>query len=262
MTFWFHMNGVGIGSLKVYTNDQSGSRKLAWQRVGRQGPDWNQGHVRIDTDVQQVIFMATTRFHYGSDLAIDDIVMDPNPLVLTTVSQTYPSTASQTYPSTSPPRRYLTCDFEINLCGWEQDGELQWELKRGASPDRTSGIVDDHTLLGGRQYAFFNGHKAVNSSYVARLDSGQVFFQPGVNISFWYHMNGAGIGSLKLLQRTPYGNVLSLWSRTGRQSPEWLKAEVNLPPGLYNLTFEVSAQHHFSSDIGLDDIVLSEETIS
>ncbi|KAL3867306.1 hypothetical protein ACJMK2_044520 [Sinanodonta woodiana] len=179
--------------------------------------------------------MANTRLHYGSDLAIDDITFDPNPTVLTTVSQTYPTTVSQTYPTTSPPPRYLTCDFEVNLCGWEQDGDLQWELKHGASPDRTSGIVDGHILGGGRQYAFLNGHTAVNSSYVARLDSGQVFFQPGTNISFWYHMNGAGIGSLNLLQRTPDGNKVILWSRTGRQNPEWLKAEVSLPPGTYSV---------------------------
>ena len=49
--------------------------------------------------------------------------------------------------------------------------------------------------------------------------------------SFWYYMNGRQIGTFEL--KAVDDKVV--WSKTGGQGAEWLKADVSLPVGDYEV---------------------------
>ena len=58
-----------------------------------------------------------------------------------------------------------------------------------------------------------------------------------MQISFWYHMNGIGIGSLTLAMSEGNGSETKLWEKEGRQGPSWMQATVDLPTGTYVVSF-------------------------
>ena len=53
--------------------------------------------------------------------------------------------------------------------------------------------------------------------------------------SFWYHMNGPGIGELSLSRMTQGGRLHELWSKHGRQGPDWNLARIMIPRGQYKV---------------------------
>lgn len=57
-------------------------------------------------------------------------------------------------------------------------------------------------------------------------------FYSDLQISFWYYMNGVGIGKLTL-GKVENGTKTVLWEKEGRQGPSWIEASVNLPRGSY-----------------------------
>ncbi|XP_078314155.1 uncharacterized protein LOC111131446 [Crassostrea virginica] len=109
ISFWYHMNGIGIGSLTLAMSKGNGSETKLWEKEGRQGPSWMQATVDLPTGTYVISFKATVRLFYGSDLAIDDVEMAP---VITTTNPP---------PTTLPPSSELPfyCDFDSSagLCG-------------------------------------------------------------------------------------------------------------------------------------------------
>ncbi|XP_041360447.1 MAM and LDL-receptor class A domain-containing protein 1-like [Gigantopelta aegis] len=77
--------------------------------------------------------------------------------------------------------------------------------------------------------------------------------------SFWYHMNGPGIGSLSVFSQSVDGTLHELWSKHGRQGSSWHLAKIMLQPGQYKLVFSAIAKHHVGSNIAIDDVVLNTE---
>lgn len=57
-------------------------------------------------------------------------------------------------------------------------------------------------------------------------------FYSDLQISFWYYMNGVGIGKLTL-GKVENETKTVLWEKEGRQGPSWIEASVNLPRGSY-----------------------------
>ena len=95
----------------------------------------------------------------------------------------------------------------------------------------------------------------------ARLTSQQ--FSPvsvrGRCLKFWYHMLGADIGTLKVIQKTGPGNrsEILLWTLSGQQGNTWLNARVSLsksPNRNYWIVFEGVRGNGYRGDIAIDDI--------
>ncbi|KAK3607862.1 hypothetical protein CHS0354_038291 [Potamilus streckersoni] len=113
-------------------------------------------------------------------------------------------------------------------------------------------------------YLYIRGQDAHKSTWVAIIQSQKIDLNETTNLTFWYHMNGNGIGTLSLYMVTS-DNVTSnnesnmLWIRSGRQSPDWLEATVSLQPSVFQLQFRATTRNHFASDIGLDDVWLQSE---
>ena len=80
------------------------------------------------------------------------------------------------------------------------------------------------------------------------------------SLTWWYHMFGSAMGTLRLDARDAGGAWRTLWSRTGqqqrRQNDTWRFGQVQLPRGLTNVTFVGVAGGH-TSDMAIDSIVWS-----
>lgn len=95
----------------------------------------------------------------------------------------------------------------------------------------------------------------------ARLISQQ--FSPvsvrGRCLRFWYHMFGADIGTLNVIQKTGPGNrsEILLWTLSGQQGNTWLNGMVSLsksPNRNYWIVFEGVRGNGYRGDIAIDDI--------
>ncbi|XP_046545744.1 MAM and LDL-receptor class A domain-containing protein 1-like [Haliotis rubra] len=156
----------------------------------------------------------------------------------------------------------ISCDFEDGLCGWSDlsNSSYDWTRHSGPTADFTSGPGNDHTFKDvAGHYVYTNGDRAARSS-VAQLRSNTVTLTSSVNLTFWYHMNGNGIGNVSLIREdNDTDDGIVLWSRHGRQGLNWLESHVTLDPGTFQLQFESTVSHPYGSDIALDDIRLWSE---
>lgn len=78
-------------------------------------------------------------------------------------------------------------------------------------------------------------------------------------LKFWYHMFGADIGTLNVIQKTGPGNrsEILLWTLSGQQGNTWLNARVSLsksPNRNYWIVFEGVRGNGYRGDIAIDDI--------
>ena len=109
------------------------------------------------------------------------------------------------------------------------------------------------------KYIFISGSDDKLKGSVAVIKSAPFSLLAASNITFWYNMNGVGIGELVLV-RVEENNSTELWKRVGRQGRGWIQGFVSLQPGTFMLYFSASARLPYGSDIALDDIQLTSES--
>ncbi|XP_025085529.1 MAM and LDL-receptor class A domain-containing protein 1-like [Pomacea canaliculata] len=227
--FYYHMYGVGIGTLNVYTRSASTHNLfLIWSLSSNQGNVWNYGRAPIVTNNSyEIIFEGVYGGNTTGDIAIDDISVSPY-RCYGMIQPTTPSslTSPVTYPPTS-----IDCDFESDICNWQQDtsDQFNWEVQAGRTLTGT-GPTADHTYSTLRgHFAYINSsHDSANSS--ARLLSPALTIGPqGVCFKFWYYM---------------YGSSINRINSSG--SEQWKKSSIFILEGLPGL-----GAH---GDIALDDI--------
>ncbi|MCB9296795.1 MAG: hypothetical protein H6559_27310 [Lewinellaceae bacterium] len=79
LSFFYHMFGVGIGTLKLEVSDNGGfSWNTLWQKSGNQGTDWHRAYVSLsgfaDGQVLQFRFAGTETISSRGDIALDEIL--------------------------------------------------------------------------------------------------------------------------------------------------------------------------------------------
>lgn len=92
---------------------------------------------------------------------------------------------------------------------------------------------------------FLDGRYVENSNWTADLITHDLDIKTTSSLTFWYYMNGANIGSLRVQKLTSDGTMTTLWRRDGRQAPDWLEGHVALSVG----TYRVSSLTPASADI-------------
>lgn len=99
-------------------------------------------------------------------------------------------------------------------------------------------------------YVFTSGWDAGGTEQVAGLVSPNFTLHEPSTLSFWYQMNGNGIGSLSLLLYQ-LGRVRSrpslLWRVTGRQGLDWRQNEAHLYPGHWQVKITTAKQREVVS---------------
>lgn len=84
----------------------------------------------------------------------------------------------------------------------------------------------------------------------------------GKCLQFWYHMYGADIGTLNVLQKTAPGSKFEkiLWTLKGQQGNQWLNGKVSLskiPSSNFWIVFEGIRGNGYRGDIAIDDILIT-----
>ncbi|XP_051007238.1 MAM and LDL-receptor class A domain-containing protein 1 [Acomys russatus] len=289
LVFWTHMNGATVGSLQVLIKKGDMISKV-WAQSGQQGPQWKKVQVFLGIHSHvEVIFRAKRGVSYIGDVAVDDVsFQDCSPLLDTNrkctaeeftcankhciaedklcdfVNDCADNSDETMFICGTSTRR---CDFEFDICAWEQDHDedIDWNLKASNIQATSTQPAVDHTLRNS------SGHYIILKSYIpqqpmrtARISSPVISKRSkDCKIIFNYHMYGTGIGALILLQVTVTNHTKVLLNLTEEQGNFWQRKELPLSSEEdFQLKFEgrVGEGHHGS--IALDDIVLTKSCLS
>uniref|UniRef100_A0A667XQ26 MAM domain-containing protein n=1 Tax=Myripristis murdjan TaxID=586833 RepID=A0A667XQ26_9TELE len=154
----------------------------------------------------------------------------------------------------SPALSAYGCSFEDNLCIWTQGAEddLDWQRRSGPTETPNTGPAGDHTS-GTGQYLYIESSPPSVKGNVAQLKS--LLLPPagekGYCFSFWYHMFGATVGSLKMILKTtdPLSKTTS-----GNQGDEWQVVQTHVTLQKVHQVILEATVGGGAGDIALDDI--------
>ncbi|XP_055957690.1 MAM and LDL-receptor class A domain-containing protein 1-like [Patella vulgata] len=242
LQFYYHMNGLNIGTLSVYSRQYKSQAKL-WSRSGNQGNRWRAIKIDIHTfTAYDIIFEGVIGRSFQSDIAIDDVQILPNPC--------------------PPPG---TCDFESGVCGWsnhKDHDDFDWLRNKGSTATPGTGPKTDHTLLNSNGYYIYIESSKQQPGDKAQLESEVLLLPYGGCLSFWYHMYGSSIGSLNvyvnLLNTSATAPPNRIFYRDGTNVNKWQYASLFIPAsGEFTLILEGVVGSDFHSDIAVDDIIVA-----
>ncbi|XP_022436167.1 MAM and LDL-receptor class A domain-containing protein 1 [Delphinapterus leucas] len=289
LVFWTHMNGATVGSLQVLSKIDKVTSKL-WAQSGQQGAQWKKIEVFLGVHSHiQVVFRAKRGISYIGDVAVDDIsFQDCSPLLSTDrmcTAQEFTCANKHCIArdklcdfvndcaDNSDETPFICgtssgcCDFEFDLCAWEQeqDDDFDWNLKASGIPASGTQPAADHTLRNSSgHYIFIKSLFPQQPMRAARISSPVISRRSkNCKIIFHYHMYGHGIGALTLIQVSVSNQTKVLLNLTVEQGNFWQREELSLSGDEdFQLKFEgrVGKGHH--GDIALDDIVLTKSCLS
>ncbi len=154
------------------------------------------------------------------------------------------------------------CQFPITA-GWKNPlGDTDdWDLLSGGTSSFQTGPSFDHTS-GTGSYLYTETSGCTNKTFY--VESPCFDFTPLTvpQVSFWYHMFGATMGTMSLqVDTTGAGNWITIWSLSGSQGDLW--QEVKVPLFGYSnaqARFRMRGQTgtSFTSDMAFDDFKVGE----
>ena len=164
-----------------------------------------------------------------------------------------------------------TCSFEQNMCGWQSQStngfftsnsstarKFQWERHSGATHTGSTGPSIDHTLGTPQGFYVYTDASYGRWTDIAILTS-PLIGGTGTQcvISFWYHMYGTSVGTLRLSSLKDDTST-SLWSQSGSRGNRWNQVALKVGQRQsFKLQFRATRNILWSGDIALDDIKLS-----
>ena len=126
LEFWYHMYGINVGTLNVYTK-QLFFRRLVWAKSGNQGNLWRKAQVPLSLFFGvSLSFEAIRGDSPFGDIAIDDVSL---------IDGQCP--------------RPGDCSFEKGRCSWLEvraTDTFDWILGYGSTSSFGTGPPSDHTL--------------------------------------------------------------------------------------------------------------------
>ncbi|MEQ2262193.1 hypothetical protein XENORESO_000720, partial [Xenotaenia resolanae] len=180
---WYHMYGEGMGMLNVYQQNEDGKEVLIFSQAGDQGRLWRFAQASLLPRIQPyriVVEGVKAGPTMEGDMAFDDVQL----------------TDAQCLP-------HGVCDFETSFCSWSNlgDGVDQgdWLLGAGASPNPNTGPTFDHTTNSSYGHYIYVDSSVGEWGDMSYLVS-EVFHPSsrGHCLTFWYHMYGSHVGTLKV----------------------------------------------------------------
>ncbi|XP_036411853.1 zonadhesin [Colossoma macropomum] len=280
LTFWYHMYGWATAmALNVYKLDGSQAAKI-WSRLNNQGNSWQLAQIEVDSlGPFQIIVEGIRGSDVQSDMAWDDVTitygkcgdlsvnLNPETSSPTHGDQAFitpalfPPVPSQPGNSSSHPVCRIDCDFEKDLCTWNQllTDVFDWTRHSGSTPTPMTGPSFDHTT-GSGHYIYIEGDSATHGD-TARLLSKECTDQQPQCLQFWYHMYGSS-WTMGLTVFLLHGNqAQEVWRQREDQGNTWHRALVDLiPEGNFKIIFEGRRGDNAWSDVAVDDISLHRGT--
>ncbi|XP_066300039.1 MAM and LDL-receptor class A domain-containing protein 2-like [Branchiostoma lanceolatum] len=245
LQFWVHMFGDHVGDLNVYQQEE-GQTFVAgpiWTKSGDQGNLWRFGRATLANARRRfrVVFEGVVGNGFRGDIALDDVKVVVGAC-----------------------DRPGFCDFERDTCGWTNElyiDDFDWLRDNGATPSLFTGPSVDHTTNTDQGYYLYiessgNNRPAGENAFLLS----ESFAPTQMScLSFWYHMYGAGVGSLNVLTAVYTGgnniNATYRWRASGNQGNVWRQGLVQITQTTqWELMFEGVYGGNYTGDIALDDI--------
>ncbi|KAK0044487.1 MAM and LDL-receptor class A domain-containing protein 2-like isoform X3, partial [Biomphalaria pfeifferi] len=151
----------------------------------------------------------------------------------------------------------LTCDFDFkNLCSWKQSSKdvFDW-IYSGSNVFTPNGPKRDHSFMGSGYYLLarsLNRHQKDTTGLLSpELPPSGL---SGNCLSFWYFMNGADVGSLRVETYSDRVNNI-LYEREGSSPNHWIQALVPVKSlDTFSIGIKAEVTGGFNGDIAIDDI--------
>ncbi|XP_035827620.1 MAM and LDL-receptor class A domain-containing protein 2-like [Aplysia californica] len=239
--FWYFMYGTTVDGLSIYAKSSYGIRELLWTRFGTRGPEWKfaQVHVQDMNGDTHVVIQGSGGSSFTSIIAVDDVSMNQGDCP-----------------------HQPGCDFEDGLCNFHQlaGDDFDWTLKTSRTLSVNTGPQTDHSFLTREGHYIYTEASSRTPGQSAKIETPLLDPTTASCLVFWYSMNGAGMGTLNLLQYedgTLEQSAQEIWSQSGPQGTRWHQATVTVSDSLhFRIIFEGIMGSNYTGDIALDDIIL------
>ncbi|CAG2190857.1 unnamed protein product [Mytilus edulis] len=152
-----------------------------------------------------------------------------------------------------------SCTFENDICGWSvsSNGSYHWERRRGKSSESYTGPDRDTTASGDGNYIYTMSETRSQSHEETDLLSGLIGPNPKQCLTFWYHMYGKQINTLKVFQLND-NRTFELWNESANQGNKWYFQSLSLNDiGPYRIMFTAIRGNGNKSEIAIDDISIT-----
>ncbi|XP_063053966.1 enteropeptidase [Engraulis encrasicolus] len=163
--------------------------------------------------------------------------------------------------STLSNEQKIQCSFEEGMCFWRQDAEDDddWLRARGPMLPPTTGPSGDHTLGNASGFYIVTPGGFGNFEKSFRLHSLPLAPSTGpMCLSFWYHMYGSEISSLRVWMKTK-DTSSQLFLKENNYGDHWNYGQVTLNTTAdITVVFEARKRNMRGNDVALDDISMSD----
>ncbi|XP_076105634.1 MAM and LDL-receptor class A domain-containing protein 1-like [Mytilus galloprovincialis] len=203
---------------------------------------------------------ATTKYHFGSDLAVDDITLRKAPSSLQRTTTTSSPTTIQI--AALP----INCNFEDGLCGFKTDSSnyssASWTRKSGTeSLGNFTFLRGDNTTGSGSYLSLITDRKRALIADRATLYLPAIRSQKMTCLTFAYSLPSHTSGVIQIFQTgTNTGNATLMKQMSGYHGPHWKSTFVQFLPSFEPM--QVVIEGYYSGEPGcvvtLDDIHLVE----
>ncbi|XP_041089361.1 MAM and LDL-receptor class A domain-containing protein 1-like [Polyodon spathula] len=177
------------------------------------------------------------------------------------------SEVTQSLPPTPSPRpASLFCDFELDLCGWEncRSGDFNWLLRRERPAEfETQTLPDGHANCRNfaGQYLYMEAVYPRESGQTAVLISPA--FKGPKCLSFWYSLLGDGVEAIAVYVQyvSSPDSWHKLWSASGAMPRKWYFQQLDLfvkAEEEYQILLEGTIRNNYCGDAAIDDLSVSE----
>ncbi|KAL9981490.1 hypothetical protein ACROYT_G010197 [Oculina patagonica] len=240
LQFFYHMNGMRMGTLNVYKREGMRSDDLLWTMSGHQGTDWHEALVDIGGACYQIIFEGVVGPTYLSDIAVDDIYFSKG-------------TCCQLKQDSFDAGLIGNCTFDDGMCEWinDKNDDFDWQLIEGGTPSEGTGPKAGYKGEG--QYLYVESSEPRRFGDRATLISGVL---KGLQcMRFMYYMYGQDMGSMSVYRFGDGVMRSRLWHRHGDQGDRWHEARITLPCNSTSYMLQIEAVIGvWRSDIAIDNI--------
>ncbi|XP_040066433.1 MAM and LDL-receptor class A domain-containing protein 2 isoform X1 [Ixodes scapularis] len=251
---WFFMEGKGRGTLNVSVRPKGSSGRPSPRAMLFSAADvgWRYQQARIKTSgLHEILITGEVEADGIVSIGLDDLLL-----------------------SDGDCPRMGRCDFEKDMCGWDNKGGSEanrnWVRNSGSTPSAGTGPFADHTLgTADGTYVYLDGRSVeANETLTGVLVSQPWFAGVPYCLSFWAHINvenGTDVPSLRIVtvhdkddkKRIPH------FVLQGGQGNSWIYKQMTLDPvkdmdNFFTIRFVGTTGGARSADIALDDISVSQ----